>query len=120
MSSETYLGIWIDNLINKRTEFFLKSAMRLKVHKVYHCESLAIGRNRITTYLLVVRTVETLIQPRRLCIGYCTKRTKCARLDLLFLVGDDANLKALVLRPQENFVSMKSKEGFSRVLSGYI
>lgn len=74
----------------------------------------------VSTYLLVVRAVKALIQPRRFRIGNCAERSKCAGLDLLLLVGNNANLKALVLRPQENFVSMKSKKGFSCVLSGYI
>ena len=72
-----------------------------------------------TTYIGEVRTVVTFHQPRWLGIRDFTNFTLDHAIELGFFSFDKTNLETLVLWTFKNFITMKTEESFSRVLSSY-
>ena len=72
-----------------------------------------------TTYIGEVRTVVTFHQPRWFGIGDFTNFTLDHAIELGFFSFDKTNLETLVLWTFKNFITMKTEESFSRVLSSY-
>ena len=70
---------------------------------------------------MIIRVVWAVIsgaKPCRFTIRDLAQLSRYRSSDLLSLTCDSSDLEALVLRSEENFVSVKAKEDLCRILSG--
>lgn len=68
---------------------------------------------------MVVRTPVTLSKTEGLGIRDLTELASNVRVDNALLVFDDTDLQALILRLEDDLVTVQAVEGLSCVLAGY-